>query len=1808
MLQKPILWLTMVVLTFVGLGLAVPDSLTTLFHSNEGTYPKSNPLAIACPDGFIRYVDEDCLIDIKIKTPTSNCTITSMNYSVAGGPPILLSGPDYPDSIDIGAYGPGTFNVVFIVVDDCVPPANATCTLTIILLDTISPVLICPANVIAGNNPDDGRNALIDVGQPTANDNCGIASIINNYNFSDDASDQYPLGTTIVIWTATDVNNNTSTCAMTVTVLDNTPPVLTCPDTLRVDCDIPVPYQDFIEFMMVGGSAVDETALDTLSFAWVNDTSSMTCPDTIARTYMISDTTGNTGFCTQIIIVTDSINPTALCRDTTIYLPSTGQVQLMASQLDNGSFDDCQYPLQFTAPFTLLFGCNDHSNIPINVTITVSDICNNSATCTALVTVLDTIKPTIICPVGITVSNTNGICGATGVNLGTSVSSDNCILMPPSANFNGQPVNLNTIFPIGLNEVIWSVSDFNGNTGTCIQYVVVMDNELPLISCPANIAVNTQPNLCTAIVNYVTPVGTDNCPGAITTQTSGLASGSVFPIGITTNTFLVTAANGATASCLFTVTVTDNQPPVINCPSNMAVNTSLNQCNAVVNYNAPVGTDNCPGANTIRTTGLPSGATYPLGVTTNTFVVTSSNNATTSCSFTVTVTDNQPPVIVCPSNIAVNTSAGNCNAIVNYVTPVGTDNCPGAVTIRTTGLASGATFPVGVTTNTFVVTAANSVTASCSFTVTVTDNQSPIISCPPNISPSVSICNITDVPVLDITNFVTGGGTITDNCNMLMLSAIDVPDGMTCPQTIARNYTVTDLSNNSAGCTQFIVINDLTKPNITTPQNISANNDNNLCNANVTVPALSVTDNCGIQSIINDRNGTSNASGIYPVGEHDVLWTVTDFCNNTSTIFQTITISDTQAPNFECSGLKKISVSEYPELPAAHFVIPGTVDNCGGEITYAARRMNVSCGVQGSNVFGPYVPFCCADVSDTIMVEVRVTDQYGNSNTCMVLVVVEDKIPPAITAGLPDITISCEYPLDLNNLNAFGTFVRNEADRADIILNDPGHPYYPPSGFAGKDGLYTDNCPDVTINVSLRNLLTMCNTGELKRDFVLTDMSGNQITFTQTIYVKDVQPFQQSDIQWPQQEVFYNFCNIAIPDQNVTGKPNWLLQKCSQVASEFSDLTFQHPVHCRYVRRTWTVIDWCQYKTNTPNSPGKWTYIQHIYVTNNVAPVISNTTCKDTIVCAQGAACNASVIFNAAGTDDCLPQNISWSYKVDINNNNSVDVTGNGASLNRIFERGTHKMTWEAKDQCGNSSTCSFLFTVKDCKAPVPIALKGLAINLINPGPKALIWASDFNNFSSDNCTPAGQLKFSFSSNINDTGKTFTCEDLGKQDVEFWVTDLDGNQSKTTTFITVQDNHGLCGILPKVSIKGEIRTEDNLMLPETKVTIDGGETDGTKMTDVKGVYDFKELAMYNNYELSPVRDTLPLQGVSTLDLVIIQRHILGIEPILSPYKIIAADVNNSKSVTAADLVELRKMILGLNTSFSNNTSWRFIDASQEFQDILYPWPLREVIQYENVDTDMEHSDFIAVKTGDVNSSISGILSENYSEQRSFRKVELSVEDVYLKEGDLMSIPFQAKDFQDILGLQWTMEVSKNLEYSGFEAVDLELKAENIAYIQKDNRNYITGSFYNIDGITLDEEKILFNLIFMVKKSERLSKSLFLKNNITTSEVYDIEMNTIGLSLGYRAESGSEKNIVMQNNPNPFKEETTINLQLSKRKSVSITIFDSEGKLVYKNTEEMPAGSQRITISEKQLGNRMGVFYCKIKAEDLNEVIRILRLE
>jgi hypothetical protein len=187
-----------------------------------------------------------------------------------------------------------------------------------------------------------------------------------------------------------------------------------------------------------------------------------------------------------------------------------------------------------------------------------------------------------------------------------------------------------------------------GTTATCAEVEVKLDDIAPeILTCTENIVVANEPGLCSAVVTFDAPTAEDNCSDEVAiVQIEGPESGSVFPVGTTLIAFEISDELGNKGTCSFTVTVKDEELPVIACPADITADNDPGKCGAVVTYEVPVGTDNCPNAVTVRTAGLGSGAFFPVGTTTETYTVTDASGNTATCSFTVTVKDVEPPVIV----------------------------------------------------------------------------------------------------------------------------------------------------------------------------------------------------------------------------------------------------------------------------------------------------------------------------------------------------------------------------------------------------------------------------------------------------------------------------------------------------------------------------------------------------------------------------------------------------------------------------------------------------------------------------------------------------------------------------------------------------------------------------------------------------------------------------------------------------------------------------------------------------------------------------------------------------------------------------------------------------------------------------------------------------------------------------------------------------------------------------------------------------------------------------------------------------------
>jgi HYR domain/Domain of unknown function DUF11 len=379
--------------------------------------------------------------------------------------------------------------------------------------------------------------------------------------------------------------------------------------------------------------------------------------------------------------------------------------------------------------------------------------------CTFTVKVLDTPAPTISCPANKSATDTDSS-GEEIVNVGTpnfTASGGGTTSGVRSDSTQEVPKTLTDPYPTGITSILWTVTDADGRTATCTQTITVVDpacandTEAPTITAPADVTINTGAGATSCSITLVDELGQpevhDNCSVSFTV--SGAPAGNHFAPGTYTLTYTATDGAGNTASDTQVVTVVETTPPIIFAPADASY-TCLTEVPAASpsqargpaldpsgiplidddgNYIQGTGApfDNC-GVPTVTVTETSSGAGTAASpkVILRTFTATDASGNSSSDVQKITVTDATPPTISCPADITVylpmNSTA--TSTVVNYTAPVGTDNCANATTTQTAGLASGASFPVGTTTNTFRVTDAVGNTTECSFKVTVLYNFS----------------------------------------------------------------------------------------------------------------------------------------------------------------------------------------------------------------------------------------------------------------------------------------------------------------------------------------------------------------------------------------------------------------------------------------------------------------------------------------------------------------------------------------------------------------------------------------------------------------------------------------------------------------------------------------------------------------------------------------------------------------------------------------------------------------------------------------------------------------------------------------------------------------------------------------------------------------------------------------------------------------------------------------------------------------------------------------------------------------------------
>ncbi len=537
---------------------------------------------------------------------------------------------------------------------------------------------------------------------------------------------------------------------------------------------------------------------------------------------------------------------------------------------------------------------------------------------------------------------------------------------------------------------------------------------------------------------------------------------------------------------------------------------------------------------------------------------------------------------------------------------------------------------------------------------------------------------------------------------------------------------------------------------------------------------------------------------------------------------------------------------------------------------------------------------------------------------------------------------------------------------------------------------------------------------------------------------------------------------------------------------------------------------------------------------------------------------------------------------------------------------GEHRIEWTADDGCGNRSVCAYPVLVRDCRPPDLVCLAGLNVNLPHGHPVPL-YASDFLLSVEDNCTPLSSVRLGIRRADSGVGfpqlpngapqdsVLFHCADLGEQAVEVWAQDLSGNAAQCIVPVRIQDPSMACAPV-HVSVAGALRTLHGEGLQDAVVSLEGNPlpTGAVKtVSNAAGFFQFAAVPKGGDYVLTPFKNDDPLNGVSTYDLFLLHQHIIGMNPLDHPYKIIAADINRSRSVTTLDILELRKLILGIYTAFPENTSWRFVDADYAFPAPNNPFQevFPEARQLEHLVSDATNERFAAIKVGDLNGSALPNDVDAAAQERTLGTATLCVrptsdsakgEEAVLFYVDTLLNAFQA-----------------TIHHPGRELLRLEPIApmlwEHFAVFPE--REAFTVAW---DG----QARPAWKAYFRAKPTQpsAVDDALWLSDAITPPAAFALNCPT-PMEVSLRVDAGPSSPLESRPSlevygcaPNPWRQSTQLRFFLPRPTEVLVEVFDPAGRLLYGHQRSFPCGNQAIALQYTDWPAAPGLYFFRLTAD------------
>jgi len=1308
-------------------------------------------------------------------------------------------------------------------------------------------------------------------------------------------------------------------------------------------------------------------------------------------------------------------------------------------------------------------------------------------------------------------------------------------------------------------------------------------------------------------------------------------------IGIQSLNLFVTDADGNATSCSADVTVTDPNnicdddcvDPVAVCRQNINLNLTADGL-ATLSF-AEVFSGNtlvdCQGRALIfsfRSDAVQRNLVYDcddIGTTTVTLYVTDGAGIQTSCTASVTITDTDnvcdgdciEPTAVCNQNLLLNINTNNMASINVDEVYAGTQiiDCEGRplqFSFLSNAVQENVTYDcsdVGTNTITLYVLRPDGTETSCRASLTITDSDDvcmndctdPIAACNQNISLNI---NANGSVTLAVNQLYAGSALVDCQGRSLIFSlrsdAVQNNETFTCDDigTNTVSLFVTDGDGNITSCTATVTVTDTNRvcddcidPIAECTQNISLDitaSGTVTLNIGAFYTGSSTVDCSDRPLLFSFRTDAVQRVLMFDcqdVGTNMINLFVTDADGNQSTCTASVTITDN---NDRCQELCDDPIALCNQNILLNLDADGTTSigveevNAGTEVTDCVGRPLLFSFNESTEESSQ--TFECSDVG-TSTVTLFVIDADGNNTSCSATITISDDDGVCEEECVNPQAV-CTAPQTINlDVNGMIIISASELYAGDHVVDCAGRPLIFSFDAEGNETELTLSCNNIgTQSISL----------------FVTDSRGARTVCITSVTIADPNDFC-TDCMEP----------VAMCDPNIIiniGVNGVVQLGAAEVYSggrttdcDGNPLSFSFSENTNNTSQTFNCSSVGDIRLSLflTDNDGNQTTCNTVVTITDTDDVCDELCLNPEAICNPNftaninddgiISLNAIDLYGGNRMTDCDGNMLEFSFSENVNNNvQTIGCTQIGEQTVNLF----------VTTGDGSRTVCQTMITITDdnsvcCDNDLDLVCRDVSINVnfFDRDLNGVIDSSDV-TLLVEEIIGAGtdlvecngdSLFFSFSTDLSAVATVFGCGDLGAVTVDLFSTTSAGIVNSCQSMIIVTDIGDQCQPNATSSLslmRGQIMTTQQSIIPDVEVSLRG--SDEVSMTDSEGNYAFSNMPFGGQYIIKPSKTDLPVKGLSTLDILLIRNHIYGHNKLDSPYKLLAADVDQSESITAADIVEIKKMLLGLQDVFSNNDSWRFISEDNVFFDEEKPyWGLVKdqypILEYNG----FMDVDFTGIKIGDVNEDINMILSAEIRSQ-SFVYFE-SGTPLNTATNNQIKIPIRASEsIEEVHGIQMSIGHEFHVA-TGIESAAIDILEED--YAVNVRQGMTTLSWIGEGPLSVAAGDVLFYILFdgtnYTKQIELDLDDSLLKNEVYTGPHLDISK----IAMAENPSSVTAMNLFSYH-PNPWIDHTTVSFEIGDIGDVEIEVFAMDGTRVYRHAASYVSGRHQKMIHQDDI--------------------------